>query len=64
MLECNTLSSEPLLIAKCRDCETTADMHEETETYLYTYTINPGLPIKEMQQIKPYRSFALTSSKR
>jgi len=48
-LECNTLSSEPLLIAKCRDCETTADMHEETETY----TINPGLPIKEMQQIKP-----------
>jgi hypothetical protein len=28
-------------------------MHEETETYLYTYTINPGLPIKEMQQIKP-----------
>jgi hypothetical protein len=52
-LECNTLSSEPSLITKCRDCESTADMHEEPETYLYAYTVNSGMPVKEMQQIKP-----------
>lgn len=51
--ECNTLSSEPLVVAKCRDCDAITDMHDEPEVFLYSYSVNPGLPLKEMQQIKP-----------
>jgi hypothetical protein len=50
---CNSLNSEPQLIFKCGDCGATADIDDEPEIFLYKYTANPQLPIKELQQIKP-----------
>ncbi|MGD6932753.1 MAG: hypothetical protein ACQCN5_00925 [Candidatus Bathyarchaeia archaeon] len=52
-LNCNARSSEPLLVAKCDNCSTTAQLDEEPEVYLYKYTANSDLPLKDMQQIKP-----------
>jgi DNA-directed RNA polymerase subunit RPC12/RpoP len=52
-LNCNARSSEPLLVAKCDNCLTTAQLDEEPEVYLYKYTANSDLPLKDMQQIKP-----------
>lgn len=52
-LNCNARSSEPLLVAKCDNCNTTAELDEEPEVYLYKYTANSELPLREMQQIKP-----------
>jgi Zn finger protein HypA/HybF involved in hydrogenase expression len=52
-LACNVRSSDPLLVVKCEDCGSTAQLDEEPEVYLYKYTVNPELPMQEMQQIKP-----------
>jgi hypothetical protein len=52
-LGCNVRSSEPLLVVKCDDCGSTAQLDEEPEIFLYKYTANSELPMKEMQQIKP-----------
>lgn len=52
-LACNVRSSEPLLVVKCDDCGSTAQLDEEPEVLLYKYTSNPDLPMQEMQQIKP-----------
>ncbi|XHH10254.1 MAG: hypothetical protein ACFCUE_06385 [Candidatus Bathyarchaeia archaeon] len=52
-LNCNARSSEPLLVAKCDNCLTTAQLDEEPEIYLYKYTANSEMPLKDMQQIKP-----------
>jgi hypothetical protein len=52
-LNCNVRSNEPLVVAKCDNCGTTAELDEEPEVYLYKYTVNSEMPLKEMQQIKP-----------
>jgi len=52
-LGCNVRSSEPLLVVKCDDCGSTAQLDEEPEVFLYKYTANSELPMQEMQQIKP-----------
>ena len=52
-LGCNVRSSEPLLVIKCDDCGSTAQLDEEPEVFLYKYTANAELPMQEMQQIKP-----------
>ncbi len=52
-LGCNVRSSEPLLVVKCDDCGSTAQLDEEPEVFLYKYTANADLPMQEMQQIKP-----------
>ncbi len=52
-LACNTRSSEPLLVVKCDECGTTAQLDEEPEVLLYKYTANSELPRHELQQIKP-----------
>ncbi len=52
-LGCNVRSSEPLLVVKCEDCGSTAQLDEEPEVFLYKYTANSELPMQEMQQIKP-----------
>jgi DNA-directed RNA polymerase subunit RPC12/RpoP len=50
---CSSLNSEPQLIIKCDDCGATAHIDDEPEIFLYKYTANPQLPLKELQQIKP-----------
>lgn len=52
-LSCNVRSSEPLLVAKCNDCGSTAQLDEEPEVLLYKYTLNSDLTAQELQQIKP-----------
>jgi hypothetical protein len=52
-LSCNTLNSEPQLTIKCGDCSATAELDDEPEIFLYTYTANPQMPLGELQQIKP-----------
>lgn len=52
-LGCNVRSSEPLLVVKCDDCGSTAQLDEEPEVFLYKYTANAELPMQKMQQIKP-----------
>ncbi len=50
---CNIRSSEPLLVVKCDDCGSTAQLDEEPEIFLYKYAANSELPRQELQQIKP-----------
>jgi hypothetical protein len=52
-LSCNTLHSEPKLLAKCVDCTSTAELDDEPEILLYKYTANPQMPTKELARIKP-----------
>jgi hypothetical protein len=52
-LGCNVRSSEPLLVVKCNDCGSTAQLDEEPEVLLYKYTANSELRMQEMQQMKP-----------
>jgi hypothetical protein len=52
-MNCNARSTEPLLVAKCDNCSATAELDEEPEVYLYKYTANSEMPLKEMRQIKP-----------
>jgi hypothetical protein len=52
-LECNNLTNDPLIAVTCKDCETTAEADEQPEIYLYTYSLNTSLQLKEIQQIKP-----------
>lgn len=66
-LACNVRSSEPLLVVKCDDCGSTAQLDEEPEVLLYKYNSNPDLAMQEVQQIKPvevcanfFKSFGYT----
>lgn len=52
-LGCNVRSSEPLLVMKCDDCGSTAQLDEEPEVLLYKYTANSELPTNALQQMKP-----------
>ncbi len=52
-LNCNVRSKEPLLVVKCDDCGSTAQLDEEPEVLLYEYTANSELTMQELQQIKP-----------
>ncbi len=52
---CKIRSSEPLIVAKCDECGSTAQLDEEPEVLLYKYTAtaNKELPNQAMQQMKP-----------
>jgi hypothetical protein len=52
-LSCNVRSSEPLIVVKCNDCGSTAQLDEEPEVLLYKYNINSEMTMQELQQIKP-----------
>ncbi len=52
-LGCNVRSSDPLLVVKCDNCGSTAQLDEEPEVFLYKYTPNSESPMKGLQQMRP-----------
>jgi Zn finger protein HypA/HybF involved in hydrogenase expression len=42
-LSCNTLNSEPKLTVACGDCNSTLDIDDEPEVFLYKYSANPQM---------------------
>ncbi len=52
-LSCNVRSNDPLLVVKCDNCGSTAQLDEEPEVFLYKYTPNSESPMQGLQQMRP-----------
>jgi hypothetical protein len=51
--ECNAMNKDLLESMKCADCGSLSPVEEETEIYLYTYSMNPAAMDRFSDQIKP-----------